>query len=82
MGRRILNVRVCSCPKRDKEKEEKDTTNKTTAPQGKKRKLDMKEKKATADMEPSEKKMYNITVGVNDCFTVVSFKIDLFKFLC
>lgn len=36
----MLEVRVCSCPKRDKEKEEKEfTKSKDAPPQGKKRKL-------------------------------------------
>ncbi|CAH1111819.1 unnamed protein product [Psylliodes chrysocephalus] len=38
LGRKALNVRVCSCPKRDKEKDEKDNSGKP--PQGKKRKMD------------------------------------------
>nr|ALE99282.1 cellular tumor antigen p53 [Dastarcus helophoroides] len=39
LGRRVLNVRVCSCPKRDKEKEEKEVADKGV-PRGKKRKLE------------------------------------------
>ncbi|XP_063906619.1 cellular tumor antigen p53-like isoform X2 [Zophobas morio] len=37
-GRRLLSVRICSCPKRDREKEEKDLE-KNHPPQAKKRKL-------------------------------------------
>ncbi|RZC32703.1 P53 domain containing protein [Asbolus verrucosus] len=41
LGRRIVAVRVCSCPKRDREKEERDAekSEKASSPQGKKRKL-------------------------------------------
>ncbi|CAH0553712.1 unnamed protein product [Brassicogethes aeneus] len=42
-GRRVLNVRICSCPKRDKEKEEAELQNANNpVPHGKKRKLNNK----------------------------------------
>ncbi|KAL3278261.1 hypothetical protein HHI36_013598 [Cryptolaemus montrouzieri] len=66
LGRRILNVRICSCPKRDKEKEEKDHTNKGTAPYGKKRKLEGKvekaEKKSTTNVDAKDRNVYAITL--------------------
>lgn len=40
MGRRLVSVRVCSCPKRDKEKEEKDLEKNDTGPSKKKRKTE------------------------------------------
>lgn len=48
MGRRVLGVRICSCPKRDKERLERDLNkgkktssqkNKKTSPAGSKRKV-------------------------------------------
>lgn len=52
LGRKALEVRICSCPKRDKEKEEKEHMAKgNPPPKGKKRKLDKPE------MERSDKKI-------------------------
>ncbi|XP_072382329.1 cellular tumor antigen p53 isoform X1 [Diabrotica undecimpunctata] len=48
-GRKTLNVRICSCPKRDKEKEEADDSGKTQPPKGKKRKLDKSAKKIVSN---------------------------------
>ncbi|KAK9891721.1 hypothetical protein WA026_016517 [Henosepilachna vigintioctopunctata] len=69
LGRRILNVRICSCPKRDKEKEEKDTQNKDTPSHGKKRKLEGKvekiEKKApSVDTLANDNNIHTITVNL------------------
>ncbi|XP_050316130.1 cellular tumor antigen p53 [Anthonomus grandis grandis] len=40
VGRKCIKVRICSCPKRDKEKEEKEQMNGTGPPKGKKRKVE------------------------------------------
>lgn len=42
-GRRVLQIRVCACPKRDKEKDEKEHTHEQP-PKGKKRKVTKTEK--------------------------------------
>ncbi|KAF2884291.1 hypothetical protein ILUMI_21883 [Ignelater luminosus] len=55
-GRRKLNVRVCSCPKRDKEKEEKDYLKEIdlrgAAPPGKRRKTEKVDKKPSSVIPP------------------------------
>lgn len=68
LGRRVLCVRICSCPKRDKEKEEKEVVNKDkeSTPHGKKRKMN-DHKKASANVEtPVDTK----ELVVNVCFVL------------
>ncbi|XP_045467866.1 cellular tumor antigen p53 [Harmonia axyridis] len=80
LGRRILNVRICSCPKRDREKEEKDSVNKSSAPQGKKRKLEMKEKKGAGETEPKDKNVQSATIevpGKLNLLQILKFSRDL-----
>ncbi|CAH1163288.1 unnamed protein product [Phaedon cochleariae] len=59
-GRKSLNVRVCSCPKRDKEKDEKDNLENGQPPQGKKRKLEKPPKRAVASTD--DFKEFSITI--------------------
>lgn len=70
LGRRVLSVRVCSCPKRDKEKEEKEHLNKSQVSNGKKRKLNNDTKKVQTSVEaPSDTKEYVLNV----CFILLNF---------
>nr|CAH7760946.1 unnamed protein product [Callosobruchus chinensis] len=63
-GRQVLNVRVCSCPKRDKEKDEKEYyTGKLKPPQGKKRKMEKPDKKVAISSD-NEFKEYFITIPI------------------
>ncbi|XP_044756672.1 cellular tumor antigen p53 [Coccinella septempunctata] len=80
LGRRILNVRICSCPKRDKEKEEKDSVSKSTAPTGKKRKLEPKDKKIPSGDESKDKNMHSVTIevpGKANILQILKFSQDL-----
>lgn len=56
MGRSVLHVRVCSCPKRDKDKDEKEFLKQgdKETPNGKKRKL---------DKSPLDTKDYKLSVN-------------------
>lgn len=61
LGRRILNVRICSCPKRDKEKEEKDAQGSKS--HGKKRKIDSGDK-SDKKIEPKDKNIHTLTLEI------------------
>lgn len=66
LGRRVLRVRICSCPKRDKEKDEnKFCKQENQPPLGKRRKLDGK-KIATpnnSSASSSDVRLYSFTVS-------------------
>ncbi|XP_066138795.1 cellular tumor antigen p53 isoform X2 [Euwallacea fornicatus] len=57
LGRKALNVRICACPKRDKEKEEKEAekSNHTSPPKGKKRKVDQHPTQGSKMMPPDDR---------------------------
>lgn len=62
LGRRKVSIRVCSCPKRDKEKEEKEFFSKEgncQPPVGKKKKLDKKINGMDANFD---KQIYELNV--------------------
>ncbi|CAH1994030.1 unnamed protein product [Acanthoscelides obtectus] len=64
-GRKVLNVRVCSCPKRDKEKDEKECfSGNLNPPQGKKRKMEKQDKKVLMSSDHHELKEYSVTIPV------------------
>lgn len=67
LGRRVLRVRICSCPKRDKEKEEKKfSKQENPPPMGKKRKVENCKKNAPATILPTagstDVRLYSFTV--------------------
>jgi len=69
LGRRKLSVRVCSCPKRDKEKEEKDHLKEAGEnggpPPGKKRKGDKNDRKPPSFNDASlDSKEYSANIAV------------------
>ncbi|XP_023024880.1 cellular tumor antigen p53 [Leptinotarsa decemlineata] len=61
-GRKTLNVRICSCPKRDKEKDEKDNTANTNLPHGKKRKMEKPSKKPMQTQAENDTKEFTLTI--------------------
>lgn len=65
LGRRILKVRICSCPKRDKENEEKAHYQKDSSeqPHGKKRKLEKKQP-LSSSQELSDTKIYKLEINI------------------
>lgn len=65
LGRRVLRVRICSCPKRDKEKEEKKfSKQENPPPMGKKRKVDNCKKTALLPIAGNtDVRLYPFTVG-------------------
>ncbi|XP_035732100.1 cellular tumor antigen p53-like [Vespa mandarinia] len=77
IGRRRLLVRVCSCPKRDKEKEEAEVMN--TLPNSKKRKLSASQNKKV--MLPSyDTHVYNVQlniVGKENYLAVMKYAYDV-----
>ncbi|XP_056640461.1 tumor protein p73 isoform X1 [Diorhabda carinulata] len=77
-GRKSLNVRVCSCPKRDKEKDEKDSVKQLQPSGGKKRKIQKPATKVAAvNHDVTE---YDITipiVGENNVKSILKFSHDL-----
>ncbi|XP_066256861.1 cellular tumor antigen p53 isoform X2 [Euwallacea similis] len=64
LGRKALNVRICACPKRDKEKEEKEAgkSNHTSPPKGKKRKVDQHSTQGSK-LTPQDDKTYKINLS-------------------
>lgn len=78
MGRRVLQVRVCSCPKRDKDKEEKEYQqqgNKDGALNGKKRKSE----KLATNVDLQEQKFTLKVLGKQNHVKVVQYALDLMK---
>ncbi|XP_044262752.1 cellular tumor antigen p53-like isoform X2 [Tribolium madens] len=62
-GRRLVGVRVCSCPKRDKEKEEKDVEN-VAPPRRKKRKLEDEGRRVVPQGGNSDNKIFTLNVNI------------------
>ncbi|XP_018576453.1 cellular tumor antigen p53 [Anoplophora glabripennis] len=79
LGRQTLRVRICSCPKRDKEKEEKEHSDNTRLPRGKKRKVEKSEKKpvASSDVDNKEYKLTLNIVGKHNAQQVLKYSHDL-----
>ncbi|KAK2582883.1 hypothetical protein KPH14_008959 [Odynerus spinipes] len=79
IGRRRLLVRVCSCPKRDKEKEEADAMN--TLPSAKKRKLSHPMPQNKKVMLPScDTHVYNVQlniIGKENYLAVMKYAFDV-----
>ncbi|GJQ72587.1 hypothetical protein Trydic_g1252 [Trypoxylus dichotomus] len=80
-GRRKVYVRVCSCPKRDRTKEEEEYSKypDQPVPRGKKRKLNLP-KKVSSFSDPNDTKVYPINlqiVGKKNAKAVLKFARDL-----
>lgn len=78
LGRQTLRVRICSCPKRDKEKEEKEYNDKTPLGRGKKRKVEKPVKKiANCDADNKEYEITLNLVGKHNVQQVLKYCHDL-----
>lgn len=67
VGRKSLKVRICACPKRDKEKEEKEAEKNThNPPKGKKRKVESSAAPQNrADSEDSTVYNFQVSLALN-----------------
>lgn len=78
-GRRVLQVRICSCPKRDKEKEEKEyqkDANKNLLLNGKKRKAE-NNNRSSVDLQ--EYRLSCKIIGKNNYTKVLEYAADLMR---
>ncbi|XP_060524253.1 cellular tumor antigen p53 isoform X2 [Cylas formicarius] len=88
VGRKCLNVRICACPKRDKEKEEKEHHKDKYGglPKGKKRKLDGNTSSGKIIMNPEKEfKEYSVNlkiVGKQNLLKILNYAEDLLEAQC
>lgn len=68
MGRRVLNVRICSCPKRDREKEEEKKSNKKVSLSPGKRRNNKRKSLNIHQNGISDKRVIPFKVSFGICF--------------